>query len=135
LQWKKCHPKPCPELVSGLIRDLLNREYKTKNMKQYFVYILTNKMNKVLYIGVTNDLERRMYEHKNKMINGFTKKYNLTKLVYFDETADIESAIEREKQLKNWHRDWKIKLVNEFNPGWKDLSVWDENRDAETSSA
>ena len=104
-------------------------------MKQYFVYILTDKMNNVLYIGVTNNLERRMYEHKTKIINGFTKKYNLTKLVYFEETADVESAIEREKQLKNWHRDWKIKLINEFNPDWKDLSVWDEKRDAETSSA
>jgi putative endonuclease len=92
-------------------------------MNQYFVYILTNKFNKVLYIGVTNNLERRMYEHKNKMINGFAKKYNLTKLVYFEETSDVRSAIEREKQLKNWHRDWKIKLINDFNPGWKDLSV------------
>ena len=104
-------------------------------MNQYFVYILTNKSNKVLYIGVTNDLERRMYEHKNKMVNGFTKKYNLTKLVYFDETSDVKSAIEREKQLKNWHRDWKIKLISEFNPDWKDLSLWDAKRDAETSSA
>jgi len=75
--------------------------------RQYYVYILTNKSNKVLYIGVTNDLERRMYEHKNKMVNGFTKKYNLAKLVYFEATADVKSAIEREKQLKNWHRDWK----------------------------
>jgi putative endonuclease len=90
--------------------------------KQYYVYILTNKSNKVLYIGVTNDLERRMYEHKNKMIDGFTKKYNLTKLVYFEATTNINSAIEREKQLKNWHRDWKINLIEEFNPEWKDLS-------------
>jgi len=94
-------------------------------MNQYFVYILTNKSNRVLYIGVTNNLERRMYEHKNKMINGFTKRYNLTKLVYFEETSDVRSAIEREKKLKNWHRDWKIKLVDDFNPGWKDLSVGD----------
>jgi len=92
-------------------------------MNQYFVYILTNKSNKVLYIGVTNNLERRMYEHKNKMIDGFTKKYNLTKLVYFEETSDIGSAIERERQLKNWHRDWKIKIISDFNPEWKDLSV------------
>ena len=90
--------------------------------KQYYVYILTNKSNKVLYIGVTNDLERRMYEHKNKMVNGFTKKYNLAKLVYFEATADVKSAIEREKQLKNWHRDWKMNLIKEFNPEWKDLS-------------
>ena len=66
-------------------------------MNQYFVYILTNKSNKVLYIGVTNNLERRMYEHKNKMIDGFTKRYNLTKLVYFEETSDVRGAIEREK--------------------------------------
>ena len=92
-------------------------------MNQYFVYILTNKSNKVLYIGVTNSLERRMYEHKNKMIDGFTKRYNLTKLVYFEETSDVRSAIEKEKKLKNWHRDWKIKLINDFNPEWKDLSV------------
>jgi len=89
---------------------------------QYYVYILTNKSNKVLYIGVTNDLERRMYEHKNKMVDGFTKKYNLNKLVYFEGTTDVRSALEREKQLKNWHRSWKINLVNEFNSEWKDLS-------------
>jgi len=91
-------------------------------MSQYFVYILTNKSNKVLYIGVTNNLERRMYEHRNEMIDGFTKKYNLTKLVYFEETSDVKSAIEREKQLKNWHRDWKISLINQVNPNWDDLS-------------
>ena len=104
-------------------------------MNEYFVYILTNKSNKVLYIGVTNDLERRMFEHKNKMVNGFTKRYNLTKLVYFEETSNIKSAIEREKQLKNWHRDWKIKLITDFNPVWKDLSLEDKDRDAESSSA
>lgn len=92
-------------------------------MNQYFVYILTNKTNKVLYVGVTNNLERRIYEHKNKLIEGFTKKYNLTKLVYYEETTDIESAIAREKQLKNWHRDWKINLICGFNPEWKDLSI------------
>jgi putative endonuclease len=90
--------------------------------KQYYVYILTNKSNKVLYIGVTNDLERRMYEHRNKMVDGFTKKYNLNKLVYFETTTDVRSALEKEKQLKNWHRSWKINLINEFNSEWKDLS-------------
>ena len=90
--------------------------------KQYFVYILTNKSDKVLYIGVTNDLERRVYEHKNKMVDGFRKKYNLNKLVYFDPTTDVRTAVEREKQLKNWHRDWKINLISGFNPEWKDLS-------------
>lgn len=99
-------------------------------MKHYFVYILTNKSNKVLYIGVTNNLECRMYEHKNKLVKGFTEKYNLTKLVYYEVTSDIISAIKREKQLKNWHIDWKIKLINDFNPEWKDLSI-----DAEMNSA
>jgi putative endonuclease len=89
---------------------------------QYYVYILTNQSNKVLYIGVTNDLERRIYEHKNKMIDGFTRRYNLTKLVYFEETTDVRSAIEREKQLENWHRDWRLNLIKKFNPEWKDLA-------------
>ena len=89
--------------------------------KQYYVYILTNKSNEVLYIGVTDDLERRIYEHKNEMIDGFTKKYNLTKLVYYEATADVRSAIEREKQLKNCHREWKMNLIKEFNPDWKGL--------------
>jgi putative endonuclease len=89
--------------------------------KQYYVYILTNKSNKVLYIGVTDDLKRRIYEHKNKMTDGFTKKYNLTKLVYYEATTDVRSAIEREKQLKKWHREWKMNLIKEFNPEWKDL--------------
>jgi len=90
--------------------------------KQYYVYILTNKSNKVLYIGVTNNLVRRMFEHKNKLVEGFAKKYNLTKLVYYDLTNDVESAINREKQLKNWHRDWKINLITQVNPKWRDLS-------------
>jgi len=94
----------------------------SKGSRQYYVYILTNETNKVLYIGVTNGLDRRIFEHKNKLVEGFTKKYNLTKLIYFEATGDIRSAIEREKQLKNWHRDWKINLINSFNPTWKDLS-------------
>ncbi len=102
--------------------------------KQYYVYILTNKSNKVLYTEVTNNLVRRMFEHKNKLIEGFTKRYNLTKLVYYEVTSDVESAIEREKQLKNWHRDWKINLITQFNHEWKDLSEAFLG-DAETSSA
>ena len=90
--------------------------------RQYYVYILTNKSNKVLYIEVTNNLERRIFEHKNKLVEGFTKKYNLNKLVYYEATNDIDGALEREKQLKNWHRDWKINLINSSNPAWKDLS-------------
>jgi len=93
-----------------------------KENRQYYVYILTNKSNKVIYIGVTNDLQRRMFEHKNKLVEGFTKRYNLTKLVFYEVTKDVQSAISREKQLKNWHRDWKINLINQFNPDWGDLS-------------
>ncbi|MEC4686145.1 MAG: GIY-YIG nuclease family protein [Nitrospirota bacterium] len=90
--------------------------------KQYHVYILTNKSNSVFYIGVTNDLSRRMFEHKNKIVEGFTKKYKLKKLVYYEVTNDVESAISREKQLKNWHRKWKIDLITQLNPDWIDLS-------------
>ncbi|MFZ2153675.1 MAG: GIY-YIG nuclease family protein [Candidatus Moraniibacteriota bacterium] len=90
-------------------------------MKQYCVYILTNKTNKVLYIGVTGNLPRRIYEHKNKIIKGFTEKYNADKLVYFEQTENVMSALDREKQLKNWHRKWKVELIDKFNPDWKDL--------------
>ena len=90
-------------------------------MKSYYVYILSNS-SKTLYIGVTNNLERRMYEHKNKLLEGFTKKYNITKLVYFEVCNNINDAIRREKQLKNWHRAWKINLIEELNPNWNDLS-------------
>ena len=90
-------------------------------MKDYYVYIMSNK-SKTLYIGVTNDLSRRIYEHKNKMIDGFTKKYNLTMLVHFEVFQSIDDAILREKQLKNWHRQWKINLIESINKDWKDLS-------------
>ena len=91
-------------------------------MKQYYVYILTNKSNRVLYIGVTNNLIRRILEHKKKEIKGFTQKYNCTKLVYYEATESVDGAIEREKQLKNWHRQWKINLITENNPDWEDLA-------------
>ena len=91
-------------------------------MKQYCVYISTNKNNSVLYIGVSGNLPRRMYEHKNKLVECFTEKYNVSKLVYFEQTEDVYSALRREKQLKNWHRDWKINLINSFNLEWKDLT-------------
>ena len=92
------------------------------NNKIYYVYIMTNKNNNVLYTGVTNDLERRVYEHKNNMIKGFTYKYNINKLVYFEETSDVESAIVREKQIKSGSRKNKIELVNSINDKWNDLS-------------
>jgi len=91
-------------------------------MKDYYVYILSNT-SKTLYIGVTNNLERRVYEHKNKLIDGFTKKYNLTKLVYFETTTDIKAAIYREKQLKGWLRSKKIALIEQNNSNWQDLSL------------
>lgn len=90
--------------------------------KNYFVYILTNKNNKVLYIGVTNDLSRRITEHKEKLVNGFTKKYNVDELVYYEMTDDIELALNREKQLKHWRRQWKIELIEKENKNWEDLS-------------
>jgi putative endonuclease len=88
----------------------------------YYVYILTNWANKVLYTGVTNDLERRLYEHKNKLIKGFTEKYNVNKLVYFDSTTDVKAAIAREKQIKGWTRQKKNDLIESINPQWYDLS-------------
>lgn len=89
--------------------------------KQYYVYIMTNKNNTVLYTGITNDLKRRVYEHKEKLAEGFTKKYNVVKLVYFEILRDVESAILREKQIKGGSRAKKIALINELNKGWKDL--------------
>ena len=88
----------------------------------YYVYILSNKYNTVIYTCVTNNLERRLYEHKNKLIEGFTKRYNLNKLVYFEETTDVKSALEREKQLKGWKREKKNILINSLNTEWNDLS-------------
>ena len=91
-------------------------------MNSYYVYILTNWKGNVMYIGVTNNLERRLYEHKNELVEGFTKKYHVHKLVYFEETSDVRAAIEREKQLKNWSRGKKNALVETMNPQWEDLS-------------
>ena len=88
----------------------------------YYVYILTNKNNNVMYVGVTNNLLRRLYEHKNHLIEGFTKKYNVTKLVYYEESPDVLAAIAREKQLKGWSRIKKNGLVESENPEWNDLS-------------
>ncbi len=87
----------------------------------YYVYILTNKINTVLYTGVTNNLIRRVYEHSNHLVKGFSDRYNVTKLVYFEATESIESAIFREKQLKAGSRQKKIDLINSFNPNWEDL--------------
>lgn len=89
---------------------------------QYFVYILSNFTNTTVYIGVTNDLETRVRQHKDKLVKGFTQKYNVDKLVYFEEYNDISRAIAREKQLKNWQRAWKDELIEKDNPNWIDLS-------------
>ena len=95
-------------------------------MKAYCVYILTNWNNRVMYIGVTGDLRRRLFEHRNEFADGFTKKYHVHKLVYFEQTTDVTEALEREKQLKKWVRAKKNQLVETMNPEWKDLSEgWD----------
>ena len=90
-------------------------------MKEYYVYIMSNK-SATLYTGITNDLERRVYQHKNKLIEGFTKRYNITQLVYFASTDDVTAAIAREKQIKGMLRSKKIELIKTMNPLWKDLS-------------
>ena len=88
----------------------------------YYIYILTNSTNNVLYIGVTNDIKRRWYEHCNELVDGFTKKYHVHKLVYIEESNSIEDAIAREKQLKGWTRKKKNNLIESINPNWTDLS-------------
>lgn len=89
--------------------------------KKFYVYILTNKPYGVFYIGITSNLIKRIYEHKNEAIDGFSKTYNLKYLVYYEIFEDAENAIRREKRLKRWSREWKINAINEFNPEWKDL--------------
>ncbi|MDR1476507.1 MAG: GIY-YIG nuclease family protein [Rickettsiales bacterium] len=90
-------------------------------MKQGYVYIMTDRPTGVLYIGVTSDLAKRIWEHKNGIFEGFSKKYGLDKLVYYEIHDDIENAIKREKQMKEWKRNWKFKLIIDSNPKWKDL--------------
>ncbi len=90
-------------------------------MKKYYVYIMTNKYNTVLYIGITNNLTRRVYEHKNHLVEGFTSKYNCHKLVWYLETDNVESAILQEKRMKKWKREYKENVINALNPEWRDL--------------
>ena len=92
--------------------------------RQYFVYILSNKYHTVFYTGITNDLIRRVFEHRSKLVDGFTKKYNVNKLLYYEMYQDSLAAIMREKQIKDYRREKKVELVNGFNPLWKDL--WEE---------
>jgi putative endonuclease len=93
-------------------------------MSNYFVYILSNKRNGTLYTGFTSDLLSRVYAHKNDVVKGFTKKYGIHKLVYFEQYDDYDAALQREKQIKEWKRSWKLELIEKVNPLWQDL--WDE---------
>jgi putative endonuclease len=90
-------------------------------MKNYYLYILASKRNGTLYIGVTNNLTKRVYEHKNNLVSGFTKKYGVHILVYYEVFSDVDQAILREKRMKKWKRQWKIELIGKNNPYWKDL--------------
>ena len=93
-----------------------------KTVHQYYLYILTNKKNGTLYVGVTNNLERRMFEHKHKLVEGFTKKYGLNRLIYFEVFQYVNDAIKREKNIKKWKRQWKFNLIEKENPDWEDLA-------------
>ena len=101
-------------VISSKARNLLLE-------KIYFVYLLASKSRR-LYVGVTNNLERRLYEHKHKLVDGFTKSYNIDRLVFFESTSDVRVAIEREKEIKKWRREKKIALIEAMNPIWNDLS-------------
>jgi len=111
----QCHPRE-----NGDLNQPIFFMYKTTH--QYFVYILASKKNGVIYIGVTNDLERRVFEHKSKVTKGFTSRYNVDKLVYFEHFLNINETIKREKRLKKWNRQWKIELIEKENAAWKDLA-------------
>ena len=119
----RCHS----ELDSESSQTIIN------HIKDCFVYILASSQNGTLYSGVTNNLERRIYEHKQHLNKGFTGKYDVTKLVHFEQTNSIDSAIAREKQLKQWRRGWKLDLIEAHNPRWRDLAD-DFSLDPESSS-
>ena len=104
-----CHPRECGDPGSGILFFM------------YYVYIMASKKNGTIYIGVTSDLKRRVYEHKEKIHKGITEKYDVTMLVWYETTVDVESAITREKQLKKWKREWKLELIEKMNYGWADL--------------
>ena len=114
-----------PDPVQGEMVPVIARSgatWQSRGMeRQYYIYILTNKKNRVLYTGVTNDLKRRIYEHKTKLTGGFTKSYNVDKLVYYEIVEDAYSAISREKQIKSWKRKNKLELIQNSNPQWQDL--------------
>ena len=91
--------------------------------RKYYVYLFVNWNNKVIYVGMTSDLQKRIYEHKHKLVKGFTEKYNVNKLVYYEETTDVHTALAREKEIKKWRREKKDNLVKTMNPRWRDLSL------------
>ncbi len=108
-----CHPRESGDLVGGEPNKIMR--------KSYFVYILTTHKNTVLYAGVTGNLMQRVWQHKQGMVEGFTKRYNVHKLVHFEEYGDVNEALHREKCIKKWERDWKIELIEKGNPAWNDL--------------
>ena len=117
---------------SELVEESLS--FHHQDVRDYFVYILGSKSG-VLYVGVTNDLARRLFEHKQKLIDGFTSKYNVSRLVYFEAFDNIRDAIAREKQIKGWRRSKKTALIESTNPTWRDLGGdWANDRDPSTSS-
>ena len=105
-------------VIAGLTR---NPGCSDNRPVQYFVYLMASRRNGTLYVGVTNDLVRRVHEHKNGLVEGFTDRYGIKLLVWFDSTPSVEAAIQKEKQIKNWRREWKIALVEKTNPEWADL--------------
>jgi len=115
-----CHPERSEGSCEA--KDLMSTKDQIMTENHYYVYILTNWNNKVMYVGVTGNLQRRLYEHKNDLFEGFTKKYRVHKLVYYEETSEVYSAISREKQLKGLLRSKKNALVETMNPDWHDLS-------------
>jgi putative endonuclease len=111
-----------PHNLFYVIPDLIGDPESMYKEKIYYVYILASKKNGTLYIGVTDNLIKRSYQHRNNLVEGFTKKYNIHKLVYYETTNNIQAALSREKQLKKWNRVWKIALIEKENPEWKDLA-------------
>lgn len=112
---------PCGPLQVLTPKDAENAPAREHPPVNYYVYLLANRRNGALYVGVTRDLVRRMYEHREGLADGFTRRYGIKRLVWFDSTGDVLAAIAREKQLKDWKRAWKIELIERSNPDWRDL--------------
>ena len=116
-----CHFEQSEKSRKTFAKNKYICQYLTMNYRYYYVYILSNKTNSVLYVGVTNNLIKRVYEHKEKFVDGFTKRYSINKLVYYEMVNDVYSAITREKQIKGYSREKKESLIYSFNPNWDDL--------------